>query len=304
MVKFAADVAVNTQKLSELSLLSHFTDMKLINRTHKTVTAIDEDAGVTFRMHGHGLVYNGSVPKVGVITSIDVVINGDVQYELSKLLLSVSNMDHYFSKNFPGLSKKIFSSSDNIKGSEDDDVLYGYKGQDKINGNDGDDVINGGKGADKVKGGVGNDSILGSGGSDAINGNNGDDTIGGGGGSDTINGGAGNDALTGNKGFNTFVFDSALDEATNVDTITDFKPGGDAIDLALKVFSALSKKGVLKAKEFAIGTHATDADQRIIYDDTTGATYYDADGNGGDAQVQFATLSTGLAMSNTDFFVV
>ncbi|MCB1488169.1 MAG: calcium-binding protein [Bauldia sp.] len=304
MVKFNADVAVNNQKLSELSLLSSFTDMKLINRTHKTVTAIDQDAGVTFRMEGSGLVYKGSIPKVGIIKSIEVVVDGDVHYELTNLLISVSNMDHYFSKSFPALSKQIFSGNDTIKGSEEGDVLYGYKGQDKINGNDGDDGINGGKGADTVKGGVGNDSILGAGGSDNLKGNNGDDTIGGGGGSDTINGGVGNDILTGNKGFNTFVFNSALDEATNVDTITDFKSGGDAIDLALKIFSGLSRKGVLKAKEFAIGTHATDADQRIIYDDTTGATYYDADGNGGGAQVQFATLSTHLAMSNTDFFVI
>ncbi len=304
MVKFVADVAVNTQKLSELSLLSDFTDMKLINRTHTTITAIDQDAGVTFRMEGTGLLYHGKKPYAGVITDIDVVISKDVHYELSKLAISVTDMDHYFSKSFPGLSKTIFGGGDSMKGSAEGDVLFGYKGKDKINGNNGDDAINGGKGADTVKGGGGNDNIKGSGGADNLSGNNNDDTIAGGGGGDTINGGAGNDILTGNKGFNTFVFNTALNEATNVDTITDMKHGGDAIDLALSVFTALSTKGVLRAKEFTIGSHATDADQRIVYDDHTGALYYDADGNGSTAQVHFATLGTHLGLSNTDFFVI
>lgn len=303
MVKFVANVAVNTQKLSELSLLSDFTDMKLVNRSHTTLNAIDQDAGVSFRMEGTGLLYNGKTPYAGVIQSIDVYSSG-FQYSLSGLTIPVKGMDKYFSKNFPNLSKKIFKSNDKITGSGEGDVLYGYKGKDKIKGKDDGDVINGGKGADTIKGGAGDDTIMGSGGADKIFGNNDDDTIAGGGGSDTINGGAGHDTLTGNGGFNTFVFNTALDAATNVDTITDMTPGGDAIDLALSVFTALSGKGVLKSKEFKVGTHATEADQRIVYDDSSGAIYYDADGNGGGAQVQFASVSTGLALSNTDFFVV
>jgi len=47
-----------------------------------------------------------------------------------------------------------------------------------------------------------------------------------------------------------------------------------------------------------------DAGDRIIYDDTTGAVYYDSDGVGGVVQTQFATLSAGLALTNFDFFVV
>ena len=43
---------------------------------------------------------------------------------------------------------------------------------------------------------------------------------------------------------------------------------------------------------------------RIVYDNTTGALLFDSDGVGGAAAVQFAELSTGLALTNLDFLVV
>ena len=59
--------------------------------------------------------------------------------------------------------------------------------------------------------------------------------------------------------------------------------------------------GALAANAFVIGSAATTADHRIIYDATTGALFYDADGDGAGAAMQFATLGAGLALTNADF---
>ena len=62
--------------------------------------------------------------------------------------------------------------------------------------------------------------------------------------------------------------------------------------------------GVLKAKFFAVGTGAADGGDRIIYDDATGGLFYDKDGAGGAAQVQFAKLNPGTNIAADDFLVV
>ena len=53
-----------------------------------------------------------------------------------------------------------------------------------------------------------------------------------------------------------------------------------------------------------MGSTAQDADDRIIYSQATGQLFYDADGNGAGAAIQFATLGTGLALSASDFTVI
>ncbi|NES01366.1 MAG: hypothetical protein F6J86_47710 [Symploca sp. SIO1B1] len=61
---------------------------------------------------------------------------------------------------------------------------------------------------------------------------------------------------------------------------------------------------MLDAEEFTIGSAATRASDRFIYNDTTGALFFDPDGTGTLAQVQFAELSGGFALTNSDIFVV
>ena len=78
---------------------------------------------------------------------------------------------------------------------------------------------------------------------------------------------------------------------------------GDMILLDDAVFTGLSL-GALDAGAFVTGTAALDANDRIIYNSTTGALLFDVDGVGGAAAIQFATLQTGLTLTASDFFVI
>ncbi len=118
-----------------------------------------------------------------------------------------------------------------------------------------------------------------------------------------IGGKAGNDTLVGGQGNDSFLFDTALNATTNKDTINDFNVANDTIRLDDAIFTTLSA-GTLQTSGFYIGTAAHDADDRIIYNRTTGAVSYDADGNGAGAAVVFAVINNKVALTNADFFVV
>ena len=119
-----------------------------------------------------------------------------------------------------------------------------------------------------------------------------------------MNGREGDDDLTGLAGQDQFLFNTPLNGASNVDRVIDFNVADDTILLDNAVFSSSLGLGNISAGEFVIGTAAQDANDRIIYNSGTGALFYDNDGVGGNAQVQFAELSRGLALTNLDFLVV
>lgn len=138
-----------------------------------------------------------------------------------------------------------------------------------------------------------------------ISGEDGNDHLIGGRGKDAINGGAGLDLLTGGAGRDQFIFSGAsLNAATNVDRITDFAPGIDAIVLAQDVFTKLPAPGMLAASHFHIGPAAADASDRIIYNPNTAFLFYDADGSGGAGEIHFATLAAHLSLHASDFLVI
>ncbi|MFN7594119.1 MAG: calcium-binding protein, partial [bacterium] len=130
------------------------------------------------------------------------------------------------------------------------------------------------------------------------------DTLDGNMGHDTLNGGFGNDSLIGGAGNDQFIFNTALGE-TNIDTLYGYNATNDTILLDDAVFTALGPPGILAAGAFTTGTEATDADHRIIYHGTSGALFYDADGLGGAAAVQFATL-TGVSgvINHAEFLII
>ncbi|MEA3011575.1 MAG: hypothetical protein QOD42_120 [Sphingomonadales bacterium] len=121
--------------------------------------------------------------------------------------------------------------------------------------------------------------------------------------SQTLIGNAGINQLTGGSGADVFAFISPLGPG-NIDVITDMVSGTDLIVIDNAQFTGMAE-GLLAAGAFVLGSAALDADDRILYNQATGAVYFDADGNGtAAAAVQFLTLQTMPAIVATDFFVL
>ena len=230
------------------------------------------------------------------------------------------------------------TGNDSLIGQDSNDTLKGGDGNDTLNGGAGTDVLIGGMGNDRYivqtatdstieAAGGGLDTVVASltwtlgaqienltlSGASVINGtgnsldnsiigNTAANVIDGSGGDDTIDGGLGADTITGGNGLDIFRFTTALGGG-NIDKINDFSVVNDTIQLDDAVFTTLAP-GTLTAAAFHIGTAAADASDRIIYNSATGALFYDADGVGGVAAVQFATLTAGLALTINDFFVI
>jgi Ca2+-binding RTX toxin-like protein len=137
-----------------------------------------------------------------------------------------------------------------------------------------------------------------------LNGNAFANTIIGNNGDNTIDAGGGNDIIYGFGGRDAFVFSTALNASTNVDTIVDFEVSNDVIRLDRSVFTSLGNAGILDAGAFYTGTGAHDADDRIIYNASTGALTYDSNGNAAGGDVLFANLTPNLNLTNGHFVVV
>ena len=149
--------------------------------------------------------------------------------------------------------------------------------------------------------------LTGGGGANTISGGAGADTILGGTGDDTLSGGAGADRLTGGAGYDVFRFDGLPD--AGADLITDFAAGVDKILLSRAVFAGLTgaATGPLGPGLFWSGagvTAAHDADDRLVYDTTTGTLYYDPDGVGGAAAISLATFGTAKPVLSAGDFIL
>ena len=230
-----------------------------------------------------------------------------------------------------------------LAGNGGNDFLIGFDGNDDLSGGDGNDQLFGGDGVDVMAGGIGDDiyhvdraedvvseaagagrdvvyasgnyalaagssievlSTISQTGTARINlsGNELANDVYGNDGINHLDGGAGSDYLLGFGGVDRFIFSSTLG-AGNVDTIGDFQTGVDVIQLDFDIFRA-NNFGTLAAGSFVTGAAAADADDRIIYNNTTGAIFYDADGTGAMAQVQFAIVTPGITLVASDFLTI
>ncbi len=140
---------------------------------------------------------------------------------------------------------------------------------------------------------------------DILFGNNLANTLSGLSGNDVLIGGLGNDTLTGGAGLDTFRFDTVLNAATNVDTITGFVAADDAIQLDNAVMAALGAAGALSSAMFKnVSLDVLDASDRIIYNPSFSSLSYDPDGPGGVVAVRFATVTGSPTITAADFFVI
>jgi len=144
------------------------------------------------------------------------------------------------------------------------------------------------EGESVVRGGKGNDVLLGSEFDDDLGGGKGNDKLYGGSGRDILDGGVGKDLLHGGPHGDLFRFSTKLGSG-NVDKVKQFSPYYDRIALDTEVFTTLHR-GVLDADAFRIGKSAVDREDRIMYDQKSGALFYDPDGIGGSKKIKFAVL--------------
>ena len=134
-------------------------------------------------------------------------------------------------------------------------------------------------------------------------GNSADNTIIGNDGNNTLTGGAGYDTLTGGTGIDTFVFTTGDTGAVlgKRDTITDFTPGTDHIDLT--GLDADTSTSGTQAFRF-LGTSAFDGQAgalHAVYDGAHGVTVVEGDSNG-DGTADFGIELTGnKVLTQADF---
>lgn len=276
---------------------------------------------------------NVKLDEGGVVVSLAIVGAQNTQASGFDTYVSIENLTG--SVNNDVLTGN--AQANKLDGSSGDDTLKGADGNDALTGGLGNDLIDGGLGQDRalfigaqaavvnlsltrvqntgygldklasienVTSGDGDDVLIGNGLANSLIAGFGNDTVNGGAGNDMIYGEAGDDSLTGGTGADAFVFDTAFGVG-NIDRITDYSVADDTIQLENAVFIGLAN-GALAAGAFVANTTgvAGDASDRLIYEKDTGILYFDADGTGVIAAVQFAVLNTGLAVTSADFFVI
>jgi beta-glucanase (GH16 family) len=147
--------------------------------------------------------------------------------------------------------------------------------------------------------------VLGTGKADELHGTARADAISGGAGDDTLISYAGLDVFTGGAGQDKFWL---YNEPTlgNVVTITDMnKDGDDTVYLHHEIHVNIGPSGALAPGAFVVGPRAVDADDRLIYNQQSGALFFDSDGSGHQAGVaKLAQFDPGTVLTASDFFIL
>jgi Ca2+-binding RTX toxin-like protein len=248
-------------------------------------------------------------------------VNASLTLSPYTLSANVENLVYTGAGNFIGVGNGL------------DNVITGDTGADYLIGFGGNDTLIGGTGAaNTLQGGIGDDTYFVSAAGDSIiefvgegtdtvhtimsshilkdnvenliydgsvsftgTGNAGNNSITGGVGADVLNGLLGKDTLTGGLGADVFRFDGG---DGGQDIISDFVSGVDKIALNGAAFAHTAGIDLIQSNASAV---ATSTNSTFIYNSTTGALFYDADGTGAGAALAVANLGAGLALTTSDF---
>ncbi len=149
------------------------------------------------------------------------------------------------------------------------------------------------------KGTVGND-VIEAGTTRLLSGRAGIDALIGTSASDVFAGGPGRDTITTGFGLDTVSYTNASEGG---DFITDFNPSEDLIQISAAGFGGgLGAGEAIDANRFHLGTVATTADHRFIFNRAMGQLFFDVDGNGSAVPTLLATLTSGLGLTNDNIF--
>ena len=263
----------------------------LIGGTGFDIASYEENAGAIFINMATGLGY-GNAAQGDTFSGIEGIIG-----------TSYNDYIIAYSQNFspnggPTLRSYVNAGAGN-------DYVYSGNGSDTLVGGLGEDTVsyelyftgasvNLANNAGPLDSLTGFENVVGSRFNDTLYGDNGDNVL---------FGKLGNDELFGGEGRDSFVFDTPLaGSGANIDRILGFTEYDFIYLDRSTVFTALPF-GQLSPSAFVVGSAATTADQHIIYNQATGALYYDSDGSGSAAQIQFATLVGNPTISFEQFFV-
>ena len=201
----------------------------------------------------------------------------------------------------------------NLRGFGGDQNFTGGAGNDTLGAADGNDTLAGGAGDDTLSGGTGEDNLDGGAGADTLDAGRGNDVLAGGAGNDILEGGAGDDALAGGEGRDTFTQDFSEEGA---DTISDFNPSQDTIDL--KGFGGAQNASKITISEVEGGSTLIEAGSGTLLvegvtPDQLGANNVTVEGQGlgvgsGEGDIEsllsdFASSSELAATDGADFLV-
>jgi len=237
-------------------------------------TMANQDGGLAVRLQAE----NGSDVLIGEISRFDdegvtfVASSRGLTFDVRDLVSGVARGDQF------GAVTLGTKGADDLRTVLSDKAYY----------------FNAGMGNDRVAGGAKSDFLVGGAGDDTLNGRAGDDKFIAGGGNDIVTGGLGDDG---------FIFNAPLNGSTNVDRIRDFRSSDDTMQLDDAVFTGLSA-GSLSAGAFALVSAAAEADDRVIYDQSTGSLFFDTNGGTRDDAVLFARLDNRASLTSADFLVI